>query len=244
MKYMGSKAKLAKSIYNRICEITPRNHRPWVEPFAGGMNMMCNVPPQDGPRYAADANPYLIAMFSAMVNGWIPPKTITKEFYYKCKELKDEEMHVIGYVGFNGSYCGRWFSAYAGSVKTKTGIIRNYQEEAFRHMQKQIKKLNDVKFYHSSYDELEIENNSIVYCDPPYYGTIQHYGSSKGKFNHDDFWNWVRTLSHRCDVFVSEYSAPDDFECVWSSDYSSSLSANGKSGSSKITKEKLFRFIK
>lgn len=241
MKYFGSKAKLAKSIYSTICEITPRNYRPWVEPFAGGMNMMCEVPEQDGPRHAADSNPYLIALFVAMADGWIPPKTITKELYNKCKTLKDEDMHLIGYVGFNCSYCGKWFSTYAGEVKTKSGLIRNYQDEAFRHMQKQIKKLNGVKFSTSAYNELEIEDGSIVYCDPPYYGTPQYYNN---EFNHIEFWNWARNLSHRCDVYVSEYTAPDDFECVWSKTHNSSLSANGKVGGNKITKEKLFRIIK
>ena len=41
-------------------------------------------------------------------------------------------------------------------------------------------------------------------------------------------------------VFVSEYSAPDDFECVWEKQTKSSLSANGVSGGSKASTEKLF----
>ena len=41
-------------------------------------------------------------------------------------------------------------------------------------------------------------------------------------------------------VFVSEYSAPDDFECVWEKQAKSSLSANGVIGGSKTSTEKLF----
>jgi DNA adenine methylase len=42
-------------------------------------------------------------------------------------------------------------------------------------------------------------------------------------------------------VYVSEYSAPDDFDCVWQCGTTSSLSANGVFGGSKRSVEKLFR---
>lgn len=43
-------------------------------------------------------------------------------------------------------------------------------------------------------------------------------------------------------VFVSEYNAPADFECVWQKEAKSSLSANGKIGGNKVSVEKLFKF--
>lgn len=42
-------------------------------------------------------------------------------------------------------------------------------------------------------------------------------------------------------MFVSEYSAPDDFVCVWSQEVKSSLSANGKAGGNKLSVERLFQ---
>jgi DNA adenine methylase len=33
------------------------------------------------------------------------------------------------------------------------------------------------------------------------------------KFNHEEFWEWVRTRDYS--VYVSEYNAPDDFTCIW-----------------------------
>ncbi|PJC56904.1 hypothetical protein CO024_00620, partial [Candidatus Gracilibacteria bacterium CG_4_9_14_0_2_um_filter_38_7] len=42
-------------------------------------------------------------------------------------------------------------------------------------------------------------------------------------------------------VFVSEYSAPDDFECVWEKKVKSSLSANGVCGGNKGSVERLFK---
>ena len=44
-------------------------------------------------------------------------------------------------------------------------------------------------------------------------------------------------------MFVSECDAPDDFECVWSQEVKSLLSANGVCGGSKKSIEKLFKVI-
>ena len=49
-------------------------------------------------------------------------------------------------------------------------------------------------------------------------------------------------VSH--DVFISEYNAPSDFECIWSKDAKSSLSANGHIGGNKCSTEKLFKYKK
>jgi DNA adenine methylase len=56
-----------------------------------------------------------------------------------------------------------------------------------------------------------------------------------------EFWTWVRkTTLDGNKVFVSEYNAPDDFVCVWEKQAKSSLSANGVTGKSKTSVEKLF----
>ena len=236
MKYMGSKARIAGSVYHAICkDLGGRSGRPWVEPFAGGMNMISAIPSEHGPRYAADSNEYLIAMFVELCNGWVPPRSVSREFYKECKENLHPK-HVVGYVGFNCSYSGKWFGGYAGTVETKGGT-RDYQDEAWRHMEKQVAKLENVYFANSSYHLLTIPENAVIYCDPPYEGTTKY----KDDFDHSAFWNWVREKSESFDIYVSEYSAPDDFESIWSLTVKSSLSANGKSGGNKNSKEQIFR---
>jgi DNA adenine methylase len=42
-------------------------------------------------------------------------------------------------------------------------------------------------------------------------------------------------------VFISEYSAPDDFECIWSKEISASANNAIKSGQGLKAVEKLFR---
>ena len=77
---------------------------------------------------------------------------------------------------------------YAWKVKTKLWTIRDYQDEAYRNVLKQISNIKWVKFIHSSYENLEIPNNSIIYCDIPYKWTSQY----KDGFNHEEFYNWCR----------------------------------------------------
>lgn len=55
--------------------------------------------------------------------------------------------------------------------------------------------------------EVEIPNDSVIYCDPPYRDKGD-YRKSKG-FDHERFYDWV--LRQTVPVFVSEYAMPEDF---------------------------------
>lgn len=81
------------------------------------------------------------------------------------------------------------------------------------------------------YRDYEYREGDVVYCDPPYAGT-EGYG---GEFDHDAFWEWVRTRTYP--VYVSEYRAPDDFIPVWEK---AKRSLFGKTNLSKPVIEKLF----
>ncbi len=235
---MGSKARFAKELLPII--LSDRlDGQYYVEPFAGGMNLISEV---SGNRIANDVHPYLIAMWKELVSGWVPPNYISREQWHEIKKNRESYPdYLVGWVGFNCSYSGKWFDAYAGKTKTKNGSIRDYQLESVKNVKKQIPKLTDIEFSNKSYLELEIPPNSIVYCDPPYSG-VRGY---KDRIDHDVFWEWVRVLvSKGHTVFVSEYSAPTDFKCVWEKIAKSSISANGVTGGSKESVEKLFTLIK
>lgn len=247
MKYMGSKSKISKYILPIILENRNPNQF-YVEPFAGGMNMICEV---SGNRIASDNNKYLIAMWEGLNNGVKYPTDIDKELYdlardvYNGKETRFEHImnmsdDMIGWIGFMASANGRFFDGgYGGKSKTKIGTVRDYTKESIQNIQKQIPKMKNVKFICSDYKDLEIPQNSIVYCDIPYKDTKQ-YSTSKG-FNHNDFWDWCRNLINQGHtVFVSEYDAPSDFKCVWHKEVKSSLSANGVIGGNKNSIERLF----
>ena len=236
MKYMGSKNRIAKHLLPIMLEEAEKQGiTKWVEPFCGGCNMLDKVP-NTFERVACDINEYLISMFKYLKDGFFPKDYYTKDEYVFVKNNKDLDKGLTGYIGFNCSYSGKWFGGYAGIVNTKGGV-RNYQAEAKKNVLNQAKNLNDVKFVCDSYENLDFEN-SLIYCDPPYKSTTS-YGV--GSFDHDKFFDWCREQAKKNIVFVSEYNAPDDFECVWQQEVKSSLSANGAVGGSKVSVEKLFR---
>ena len=233
MKYMGSKARFAKEIIPIILR-DRKSDQCYVEPFAGGMNSICEV---QGDRIANDIHYYLIQMWIELVNGWVPEKITRHDYMDMRANMENYPAHIVGWVGFNCSYSGKWFGGFAGETPTLIGTIRDYQAEAIRNVAKQVEKCKGVLFQNKPYYELELPPNSIVYCDPPYEGTTKYAND----FDHILFWDWVRNISKQGHtVFVSEYNAPPDFICVWEKVALSSLSANGKVGGSKMSVERLF----
>jgi DNA adenine methylase len=206
----------------------------YVEPFVGGANMIDKV---DGNRLAADNNIYLVFTLKALSEGWIPPKTLTESEYADIKLNPDKYPYpLVGFVGFACSYGAKWFGGYCRG-KTAKGVPRDYIREAYRNVMKQANLLKGIRFKHSSYSELEIPAESIIYCDPPYANTTRY----KSFFEHEPFWQWCREKSaDGHSVFVSEYTAPDDFECVWQKEINSSLTKNtgSKKGIEKLFKPK------
>ena len=87
------------------------------------------------------------------------------------------------------------------------------------------------------YHDVEIPDGAVVYCDPPYANTT---GYTVGQFDTNEFWYYMRQLSKRCDVYISEESAPDDFECVWSQELTRTLDFNKSNQPKKV--EKLFKY--
>jgi len=102
---------------------------------------------------------------------------------------------------------------------------------------KKLRGLENVTFAHRNYRDYspDIKNN-LIYCDPPYAKTT---GYSLGKFDTDEFWEWVRVMSVNNTVLVSSYEAPDDFECVWQIE--KRLGLRDSDGNHKVSYEKLFK---
>lgn len=232
MKYMGSKNRIAKEILPIM--LKERGQRTWVEPFVGGANVIDKV---QGERIGGDKNEYVIALFKALQSGWIPPKNVSENEYNHIKNnFHNYEKHLIGYVGFN-SYGGKFFRGYRRDNEGK----RDYWMEHFNNLQKQVEAIKNVDFFCCNYTELVIPNNSIIYCDIPYKETEKYKVNGVYEiFDYELFWNWCRAKANQGHtIFVSEYNAPSDFECVWMQEVSSNLTNNDKG---KKAVEKLFKF--
>ena len=227
MQYMGSKNRIAKHILPiMIAERKPEQF--WVEPFVGGANMIDKV---GGKRIGNDSHEFLIALLIALRDGYIPPTNISKDLYYAIKSNPtDYPKELVGFVGFLCSFGGKWWGGYAFNAKGD-----NYADRGSRCLVKQAKNLDGVVFKSGSYLELEIPEHSLIYCDPPYANTCKY----KDGFNHDVFWQWCRDMSKKGHtVFVSEYSAPNDFVCVKEVHHKTILDKN----SQYPRIEKLFRY--
>lgn len=227
---MGSKNRIAKHILPiMLAERTPNQW--WVEPFVGGANLIDKV---SGKRIGADINHYLIDALITIRDCVLDlPKTnseFTEEDYKQLR--KSDDYKYKGYAGFALSYSGKWLGGWRRDRLGK----RDYVNESYKNALKQSPLLQGVRLVNESYLDLQIPENSLIYCDPPYEGTTKY----KDDFNHDIFWDWCRTQTKSGHtVFISEYNAPEDFVCVWQKEIVSSLT---KDTGSKKAVEKLFRY--
>lgn len=105
--------------------------------------------------------------------------------------------------------------------------------QRLRAFHKQCERMDIVRktdFSAKSYDEVDIPENALIYCDPPYINTAG-YGVD---FDHSRFYDWCRAQKEL--VLISEYSMPDDFIPIWRKNKSIGLCSGGE----KKAEEKLF----
>lgn len=227
MQYLGNKNRISKHILPFLLE-NRKEGQYYVEPFVGGANMIAKV---SGLRIGADTHTPLIELLKKLQDSWIPPTIITKEDYYNIKKDLESPNYLKGFVGFLCSFGGKWWGGYAKNNKGD-----NYADRGSRCLVKQSKNLKGIEFYNCSYNELLIPPNSIIYCDPPYEGTTGY----KDGLSHLDFWQWCREKANQGHtIFVSEYKAPDDFDCLLEIKHKTILDKN----SQKERVEKLFTFF-
>ena len=147
-------------------------------------------------------------MLQVVQQGFELPDSISREEYYYIKEHKDEMTELAGFVGFGCAFGGKWFSGYAQNNKS-----HNYCAEAKRGLLRKLSMMPNAEFICNDYRDVIIPDSAIVYCDPPYEG-VTGYGGT-GKFDSAEFWQYMRELSSRCTVLISETSAPEDFKAIW-----------------------------
>ena len=231
MKYMGSKTRLAKYILP-ILLADRKDGQTWVEPFVGGGNLIDKV---GGPRIGADINPYTVQALTSIRDSVSELPKNAQDFTesdYKKLRTDDSYPHK-GYAGFALSYGGKWL----GGWRRDGAGVRDYVAEAYRNAVAQAEKLKGVELLCTSYDALQIPYQSLLYCDPPYANSTAY---AVGAFDHKAFWAWCSFMgASGHTVFVSEYSAPAGFTCVFEKSFTSSLT---KDTGSKTGIEKLFKY--
>jgi DNA adenine methylase len=229
MQYFGGKAKIAKYIVPYL-ESVRKENQIYLEPFVGGANVVSQM---SGKRFASDYNEYLIEMYKGVQNGYELPNEISEEEYKYIKENKNENKALTGFVGFGCSFAGKWFGGYARNKQN-----HNYCLASKNSLIKKMNNMGDVKFAYKNYLDLK-PNSCLIYCDPPYKNTTKYTGTPD--FNTELFWDIMRNWSKNNDVYISEYEAPTDFECVLEVDTKTNI--RDKNNNVINRTEKLFKYI-
>jgi len=169
-------------------------------------------------------------MYCALVNGWVPPAIVTEEEYQQYSKIRDLSDPMTAFVGFGCSFSGKWFGGYARDVKGITDS--SYARKARNSLMRKVEGFQKINWRCSNYHSLSVPDGAVVYCDPPYAGTTEYKGVAE--FDSDAFWEWTRILSKKATVFISEYSAPDDMNLVFSIDRRLQMQTNDQDNVPRI----------
>ena len=78
-----------------------------------------------------------------------------------------------------------------------------------------LQSLESLQVTSLSYDEIDIPDGAVVYCDPPYHACDKRLYEGTARFDHNAFYDWCVRVSKTNPIFISEYSIEDDrFEVV------------------------------
>jgi DNA adenine methylase len=214
MKYLGGKHEIGRRISAFLEEQCPPNliKGGYLEPFCGSLGVFKHMTDKGYKKYiAADIQPDLILMWKKIQKNTLNlPKTISADDYEALKKRHSPNA-LKAVAGFGLSFGGKFFGGYAQKWSGKSG--RNFYSE-FKASIEKIKpaiRRKNVHFYNKSYINFK-PHGMLIYCDPPYKHT-QNY--STGEFDYDTFWSTMRLWSKDNCVFISEETAPSDFQAVF-----------------------------
>lgn len=156
--------------------------------------------------YGRDIEPLKHAAHLAVVDG-------------DCSRLPDElrgevRLALDGVVGIRERYRAYRSAIRRLEVQPPLARLRYLQHLAslarLQHLGS-LEKLDRLTVSRRDYRDLYLPPGSVVYCDPPYYGT---FGYARAAFDHKAFYSWCRAVGGRRPLFISEYWMPSDFRCV------------------------------
>ncbi|MDO5049246.1 MAG: Dam family site-specific DNA-(adenine-N6)-methyltransferase [Actinomycetaceae bacterium] len=242
--WAGGKSKLLKFYDRELPDLTKYSH--YVEPFFGGGAVFSELynsalaSGTDTEFIINDINIELISMLRCLkedADGFIlqlenltneylaiEGKDARKEYYYrKRREYWGSQDPVLLYflmrTGFNGIWQtnkegGGLFATPAGLLnhKTEAQVFQRPLLGAWSHA------LQKTEIYSVDYKDLEVPENSFVYCDPPYRGSFTTYGTDFDDESQKELCAWMEMLvrDRNCAVAMSNRTVDDDgfFESI------------------------------
>lgn len=244
LKIQGKKTKLVPEIMELVESILKEHPEidTWVEPFFGTGVVGFNCPEQIKYIIAGDTNPHIVKFYTDINNGIINATNVNKELHIHSQNfLTSEENGYVYYRElvklFNGTHDSMLFL-----VLTRTsfnGLMRfNKKGEWNVPYCKDNTKLNDhlieklcteithlynlMKEKHFSIKnqgyELTLsdgqQHNSIVYCDPPYYGLYTTYYNDWNQSNEENLSITLSNINKPYIVSTWYNNGVKDNECI------------------------------
>ena len=249
MRYMGGKFRQRRAIADALRPYIGGDTT-YVEPFLGGGWSFAHVIETCRPGHAigADVNGSLIEFWRKVIAegvGWLPTSLEEIEENYAAMRERDRAGEIdpmLAWYATELSFGGRWFEGVARSESIrKNGYSTKSTEKKVASMCG----CPDLTLLCCSYDELEIPDGAVVYCDPPYNGRYGKLGREFRRgivFDPEDYYDWVRELSRQCVVVCSTFDAPEDFVTVHDWGDTRVTHLNGRDRSERPTTEKLIRY--
>lgn len=190
-----------------------------------------------------DSDAYVTLVWSFGNNG--------KDYIYgKDIEQFKHDYHEAVYFGNLSGLRRYGYKLTPSTVKTVYGRYLDYQRQIKQQMpniqlevatrQIEIERLQRLQSYGTTYENVPIPPNSLIYCDIPYADT--KCGKYDG-FDSERFHEWARQQSN---IFISEYNMPDDFIVVDEVEKTVLSAANGNSQKAVerlYTNEKTYRHM-
>lgn len=226
---MGSKRKYKNDILPILNKyIKDNNINCFVDCFCGGANLCDGI--ECDRIIANDLSPTLIALHKQMqMDSTAIPTTGNREmwdkYYTEYKRLKksfpieygvwEKESSIpLWKIGTMEWYCSYSNGGFSRGF-AKPSDTRDYYNEAYRNHIKQNENpiYGKIEFRQGDYRNIDIPENSILYCDSPYKSTKPY--QIETKFNFEEYYNWLRETSKYYPIFISEQSMPEDFDCIW-----------------------------
>ena len=138
-----------------------------------------------------------------------------KNLKYTSNDLHERRLqlryYLKNYIKGVGSFCNTKIGN-VGNVLERLQSLQNLERlQSLQNLERlqSLQGLGELHLTNKSYNELEFEKDSVIYCDPPYINTSRY--SSSSNFNHEEFYDWCRNIASIGEVYISEYTMPNDF---------------------------------
>ena len=207
IKIQGKKTKIVPKIME-IADGLLSEHPEidtWVEPFLGSGVVAFNCPGRIKKVIVNDINPHIIKFYKGVADGIITSDKIREvfdihnqnllkdgyDYYNQIKDRFNQSFDTMDFLfltrtGFNGvmrfNNSGKWNVPFC---KLNNRLSKNVIEDLASSVDElsRLFKSKEFIFYNKSFEEVieSAPENSIFYCDPPYYGLQVQYFKGWGK---------------------------------------------------------------